>query len=172
MQNTRHSAIQLTLVVCASLFLAAPALAQDDGGRSETVTWAVSAPAEAAKAGSRLNLTVQGTVKPDWHVYSLKQLQDGPIPLSVRLEANPLAAAGGAVTGSKPVREHDAAFGFVTQFYAQPFTLTVPVRLKANAPAGSQTIPVSVHFQTCNGRVCQPPKTVRLSVAVNVQAAR
>jgi hypothetical protein len=29
-----------------------------------------------------------------------------------------------------------------------------------------------VHYQTCDGRICQPPKTVRLSAALNVQPGR
>jgi hypothetical protein len=28
---------------------------------------------------------------------------------------------------------------------------------------------VSVRFQTCNGRICQPPRTVHLSATVNLQ---
>ena len=36
--------------------------------------------------------------------------------------------------------------------------------------AGPQQIPISVRFQTCNGHICQPPKTVKLSVPVTVRA--
>ena len=87
------------------------------------------------------------------------------------LEANGVASADGAVAGSPAKTFHDPAFDLDTQFYANAFTLTVPVRLKPQSPAGAQTIPVSVRFQTCNGRICQPPKTVHLSATVNLQAA-
>ena len=47
-------------------------------------------------------------------------------------------------------------------------TATVPVKLAAHAAAGKQTIPVTVRFQTCNGAICQPPKTVHLSAPVTI----
>ena len=80
--------------------------------------------------------------------------------------------AEAAAESSAPVKQRDAAFGFDTQFYAKPFALTVPVRLKAGARPGPQTIPLSVRFQTCNGAVCQPPKTVHLSATIDLKAAR
>ena len=46
------------------------------------------------------------------------------------------------------------------------------MRIAAKASAGKQLVPVSVHFQTCDGRICQPPKTVKLTAALNVQPAR
>jgi hypothetical protein len=148
------------------LFLTnALAQAPEDLAR-DTVSWTVQ-PQDAAKK-SHATLTLHGTVTPGWHVYSLKQLPDGPTPLVVTVAANAVAAADGAPAGSTPSKVHDPAFDLDTQFYAGAFTLTVPVRFKPHAGAGSQVIPVDVRFQTCNGRVCQPPKTVRLSAAVNL----
>ena len=132
-----------------------------------TVSWSVT-PA-AAKPGAPLKLTLNGTVAPGWHVYALKQLPGGPTPLLVTLEANSVANAEGAAAGSPAKTVHDPAFDLDTQFYADAFTLTVPVRLKTHLPAGSQQVPVSVRFQTCNGRICQPPYTVHLSATVNLQ---
>lgn len=150
------------------LSLSSAALAQaSDNGLPDTVSWSV-APHEA-KAGGKLALTLRGTVQDGWHVYSLKQAPDGPTPLLVSLGANNAIAADGAATESKPVKQHDPAFGLDTQFYEHAFTLTVPVRFKPQA-AGQQVVPVNVRFQTCNGRICQPPKTVHLSAPVNVQA--
>jgi thiol:disulfide interchange protein DsbD len=143
-------------------WLPTPALAQ---ALPETVTWSV-APA-AAKPGESLKLTVNGAVLEGWHVYSLKQAPEGPTPLLARVEDNAAAAADGAVSESKPVKLRDPAFGLDTQFYERAFTLTVPVRLKRGLKPGAQAIPVSVRFQTCNGRICQPPKTVHLNAIIN-----
>lgn len=148
------------------------AQAQAQAPRPETVTWTVSAPSTDIKAGASLVLTLQGAVQDGWHVYSLKQVQDGPTPLLVSLDNNTFVTSGGVVTGSPPVKQRDDAFGFDTQFYAQPFTLSVPVRLTPKLQPGAVAIPLRVRFQTCNGAVCQPPRTVRLSATVNVQAAR
>ncbi len=141
----------------------------DGAARGETVSWTVSAsPEDSIKAGSRLTLTLRGTVQDGWHLYSLKQAPDGPTPLLISLGANSVASAGGAVTGTPPIRRRDPAFGLDTQYYEQAFTLTVPVRLKPNLKPGQQAIPLNVRFQTCNGTVCQPPKTVHLSASVNL----
>ena len=155
------------LVLLAVVFPGA-ALAQGDGPLGPaTVSWSVQ-PA-TAKQGGPLKLTLNGTVAAGWHVYALKQLPGGPTPLLVTLETNAFAAADGAPAGSPPKTVHDPAFDLDTQFYADAFTLTVPVRLKSQLPAGPQQIPVSVRFQTCNGRICQPPRTVHLSATVNLQ---
>ena len=58
------------------------------------------------------------------------------------------------------VREHTLAF---------QRALKTPVRIAPKAAAGRQLIPVSVRFQTCNGQICHPPKTVRLSIPVTVR---
>jgi hypothetical protein len=65
------------------------------------------------------------------------------------------------------------SFDLETRFYTHSFTVKLPVRLigpKGGRVAGRQLIPVSVHFQTCSDRECQPPTTVHLSVPVDVPA--
>ena len=130
-----------------------------DSARAETVSW--SAPTIIPAKGDKAKLTLNGTVLAGWHVYSLKQALEGPTPLVVTLDANEIAAADGTVTETKPTTFKDPAFGVDTHFYSNAFTLTLPVKLKSKIAAGQ--VPVSVRFQTCNGRICQPPKTVHLS---------
>ena len=140
--------------------LAGSALAQ--GIPAETVSWTVD-PVTVTKHG-HASVTLHGSVVPGWHVYALKQAAEGPTPLLVSVAANDAATADGAPAGTTPTRIHDPAFGLETQFYSGPFTLTLPVRFKPKAIA--QAIPVDVRFQTCNGKVCEPPKSVRLSAPV------
>lgn len=154
--------------VLLGLFVPGAALAQPDGPLGpSTVSWSVTP--ITAKQGEPAKLTLNGTVAPGWHVYALKQLPGGPTPLLVTLETNSAAAAAGAPAGSAAKTVHDPAFDLDTQFYADAFSLTVPLRLKEHLPAGPQQVPVSVRFQTCNGRICQPPRTVHLSATVNLQ---
>jgi S1-C subfamily serine protease len=145
------------------------AYAQPSKIPAETVFW-TAAPLDVDKAG-RIMLTLHGTVVPGWHVYSLKQEPEGPTPLVVNIPANGVATADGAPAGSPPTKIHDPAFNLETGFYASAFTLTVPVRFKPHVK-GQQAIPIDVRFQTCNGRVCEPPKTVRLSAQVTLQAGK
>jgi thiol:disulfide interchange protein DsbD len=163
------------LASLALLGLAAPsaALAQFPGAIGDTVTWTLSAPTpDAVKAGGRASLQLRGAVKPGWHVYGLKQSPEGPTPLEISVENPAIASAAGTPTGAAPIKKHDPSFDLETQYYERDFTLSVPVKIAAKAAAGRQVVPVSVHYQTCDGRICQPPKTVRLSAAVNVQPGR
>ncbi len=165
-QGLVWSAVAASLIASA---LPAAVAAQGPGrGLPDTVSWSVSSPDEA-KRGGKLSLTLQGVVQPGWHVYGLKQLPTGPTPLKVALEQNEVATADGAPAGSAPVKRHDPSFDLETQYYEQPFTVKTPVRIAPKAAAGRQLIPVSVRFQTCNGQICHPPKTVRLSVPVTVR---
>jgi hypothetical protein len=158
-------------LLCLFTLPAAQADSLDDSGRGETVFWSVP-PQEAAGQDLRVKLTLQASILDGWHVYSLKQAAEGPTPLFVGLDANPVAIADGPVSESTPTKIFEPAFGAETHIFSKSFTITVPVRLKSRAATGEQKIPVSVRFQTCNGRVCQPPKTVHLSAAVNSQAGK
>ncbi len=145
------------------------AQAQSSSIPAETVSWTVSAPADV-KSGGKVTLTLRGAVVEGWYVYSLKQQPLGPNPLHVSLGSKDLASIQGAVSESAPVKKKDPAFGFETQYFDKPFTVNVPVQVAKDLAPGQQTIPVKVSFQTCNGRICQPPKTVQLSAPVNVKA--
>lgn len=154
----------LSILALAGAVQAQPSIGGD------TVAWSASTPAQAVKPGGRVKITLQGAVQGGWHVYGLQQLPDGPTPLRVSLDSSDIAAADGAPAGSPVTKLQDPSFNLQTQFYEHDFTVTAPVRIGAHAAAGQQQIPISVRFQTCNGRICQPPKTVRLSVPVNIRA--
>jgi hypothetical protein len=140
-----------------------------DPAAAETVSWTASvSAANPVKPDSALTVTLHAQVKDGWHVYALKQLPNGPTPLRITVDANKVAAASGDAVGSPATKVHDAAFNLDTPLYSKAFTATVPVRVAAHAAAGAQSIPVSVRFQTCNGAICQPPKTVHLSAPVTV----
>jgi hypothetical protein len=144
-------------------------LAQESNVPVQIVSWTVQ-PQDIA-APDRATLTLHGSVVHGWHVYSLKQAPEGPTPLVVSVVTNDVATANGAPTGSAPVKFHDPAFNLETQFYSGDFTLTVPVRFRPRA-GSAQAVPVDVRFQTCNGRICEPPKTVHLFVPVNLPAGK
>src|SRR6202012_3661248 len=140
-----------------------------DPAASETVSWTASAgPNAAVKPDGALTVTLNAKVKEGWHVYALNQLPNGPTPLRITVDANTVAAASGAPTASPATKVHDTAFNLDTPLYSKAFSAAVPVKIAAHAGAGKQSIPVSVRFQTCNGAICQPPKTVHLSAPITI----
>ena len=55
--------------------------------------------------------------------------------------------------------------------YAAIFMVHLPVRVERDLAAGKQLIPVSVRFKACSDRECLLPRTVHLSVPIDVPAA-
>jgi len=167
-----HRIFTAALAGIALLGLVAPASAQNaDPAAAQTVNWTITAdPEEAVKQGGRVTLTLHGEVADGWHVYALKQLPNGPTPLRVTLDQNDVATASGAPVGSPATKIHDQGFNLDTQFYSHAFTVALPLQIAAQSASGTQQIPVSVRFQTCNDRVCQPPKTVHLTAAISIHS--
>ena len=151
--------VTCSITVLLSGLAVGPTMGQAIG--ADTVTWS----AHADTSGATTQVILDGTVQPGWHVYGLKQSPVGPTPLLVTLDEGAQAGPAGTATGSPAVKFHDPAFGVETQYYDKPFRLSLPITLKP----GAQAIPLSLRFQTCNGRICQPPKTVHLSAAVTAQ---
>lgn len=130
-----------------------------------TVQWtAVVRPATGATHGVA-TVELSGELQSGWHVYGLSEPPNGPTPLKVGLDDNSVARSAGAVSGSPAEHRFDPSFGQTTEFYSGPFKLYLPVRLaQPAAAAGPLVVPVSVRFQTCNGDVCVPPRTIHLKV--------
>jgi DsbC/DsbD-like thiol-disulfide interchange protein len=134
-----------------------------------TVKWAASwTEKQAVARGSVTTLELSAEVQQGWHVYALSQPPGGPVPLLVTLDDNQVVRLAGTPSGTAPEELHDPRFDLDTRFYTHSFTVRVPVRVNQQAGAGRQLIPVNVRFQTCSDRECQPPKTVHLSVPVDL----
>jgi hypothetical protein len=118
--------------------------------------------------GSTATLDLSGDIQEGWHVYGLEQQPRGPTPLRVTLDSNAVVTTAGTTSGSAPEKVHDSHFGFDTQLYTHAFVIHLPVQVSADLAAGRQLIPVSVRFQACSDRECLLPKTVHLSVPIEV----
>jgi hypothetical protein len=152
------------LLFLFSLSCAAHAQSEDD-----RVQWAAALNSPAAlKGGDATTLELSGTIKDGWHVYALTEPPGGPTALRVTVVDNQVALVAGIPSGTSPHKRHDPSFNLETKFYTHAFTIHVPVRLKQQSATGRQDIPVSVRFQTCSDRECQPPTTIHLLVPVDV----
>lgn len=133
----------------------------------QTVQWTAAVHSGDSLRGGSVTLELSGRLAEGWHVYAQTQAPGGPTPLRIALDANDFAQIAGAPSGSVPEHKFDPSFGLETQFYSGAFTLLLPVRVARPSAAGRRSIPVSVRFQTCNGRECEPPRTIHLSVTID-----
>jgi thiol:disulfide interchange protein DsbD len=129
----------------------------------DPVAWKVEAvPAKSVKAGARLTAKLTVEIQEGWHLYSMKEVQDGPIATRIWVpEGQPLQLAG-PIKAAPPQVIHDPSFNMEVEQYEGQAEFTLPLR--ANAAADKLTVNVS--YQSCNNRICLPPKTVKVEAAL------
>ena len=136
----------------------------------QPVQWAGSAiPKTPAERRSMIEIELSAQVQEGWHVYGLTQALGGPTPLRVTLGENGVVEMVSVKSGTASIKKHDPSFDLETEFYPGSFSLDIQTQVKQHAAAGNRSIPVGVRFQACNDRTCLPPKTVHLSVPIEIR---
>jgi thiol:disulfide interchange protein DsbD len=108
------------------------------------------------------------TIQPGWHLYSLKPIAEGPIPTRIWIgEGQPFSLAS-AVQAPDPTTTRDPTLNMEVEFYEGETPFTLPVKVATGA-TGAQTLTVSASYQSCNDKLCLPPKTVKVQLPVTVQ---
>lgn len=146
--------VQVALLLLAPLALFAQ--------RPGTTQWTASA--QAASTPGEYVVALHGTVEKGWHVYSTKQADGGPLPLVIRVDQGAPFALNGALSGTQPMKHHDAGFNLDTEYFTDTFVVNVPVKGTANTTG---EVPLAVRFQMCSDTTCMPPRTVHLVAKVS-----
>jgi DsbC/DsbD-like thiol-disulfide interchange protein len=134
----------------------------------EPVAWKVLPPATRVKPGTRFQVKVIAQIQSGWHIYGLRPVADGPVATRIWVADGQAVLSAGAVEGTDPQTMLDPSFGMEVQLYEGEATFTVPLRLAATATTGEQKYRVNASYQTCDNKICLPPKTVKLEVPVTV----
>jgi len=153
-------------LICMALGVLALAAAP-----AEPVTWKLEeAPAKPVKAGSRFTVKVVAKIEEGWHVYSMKAVEDGPVATRVWLPATDgqLFELAGPVKADPPQVVQDKTLNMEVELYEGSAGFAVPVRVVPGAAAGTQQLVVNATYQSCNNRLCLPPKTVKVEAAVTI----
>ena len=118
---------------------------------TQPVTWSTTRP-------SPNTALLAAAIAPGWHLYSLDQRPGGPIATRITIpEGQPVRLAG-AIQAPEPIMEKDPNFGIEVGYYQQKVEFQLPLS-DNNSPAGTP-LKIQVRFQTCNNRLCLPPKTL------------
>ena len=120
------------------------------------------------KHGSKVAIELSAKIQSGWHVYGLSQAAGGPTPLQVTLDPNEIVRSAGAVSGTPPLKKHDSSFDLETESYLGSFALYLPAQVNDHPTAGKQVVSVAVRFQACSDRTCLPPRTVHVSVPIEI----
>jgi thiol:disulfide interchange protein DsbD len=150
--------LPIAIALLASTVFAADPVAWTAGG---------STPGQV-KAGSRFSVRLTAKIQSGWHIYGLKPVADGPIPTRIWVADGQAVQPAGAAQGTEPQTMQDPAFNMEVELYEGEVQFTLPLRVASAAAAGAQKFVVNVSYQSCDNKICLPPKTVKLEVPVTV----
>lgn len=124
--------------------------------------------AKSYKKGEPFTAQVTAQIEEGWHLYSLEEIPNGPRPTKITLAEDQLFTLAGDIEQPVPIIKFDENFGVETQFYEEAATFAVPLKVSATAKSGATTLVIQTRYQTCNDRLCLPPKTVKLEAQIEI----
>ena len=135
----------------------------------EPIAWTVQGvPAGPVKPGSKFNIRLVARIQEGWHLYSQKPIAEGPIPTRIWLADRQPFSLAGPIASAEPQAVHDAAFGMEVEIYEREAAFTLPIQVAAGAARGARKLVLHVSYQTCDNRICLPPRTGRVELPVNL----
>jgi DsbC/DsbD-like thiol-disulfide interchange protein len=153
-----------------TLILAALATACWGAALLNPISWRFQdAPSKAVRPGARFTVKLVAEIERGWHLYSMKPLPDGPIPTRIWIGEGQQFELAGSVKTPPPQVVHDPNFDMEVEFYDGPTAFILPVRTAPKATAGVQRLQVSVSYQSCNDKLCLPPRTARIDIPVEIR---
>jgi len=146
-------------------------LPQNAGSLSlRPVRWTVvggSSPRDVV-SGRTVPITLQVEIAKGWHVYSMTQKPGGPIPLQLELIGAADVLVRGVINAPKPERTFDKNFGIETELYSGSVRFTIPVGVRGGSLTGIRRFQIGARYQVCSDKVCLPPRTDKLDVAIRI----
>ena len=118
--------------------------------------------------GRTVRITVQAEIAKGWHIYSLTQKPGGPIPLRLELVGPADVLVRGVIDAPKPDRTFDKNFGIETELYSGSPRFTIPVGVASHSLTGIRRFQIGARYQVCSDKVCLPPRTDKLDVALRI----
>jgi thiol:disulfide interchange protein DsbD len=133
------------------------------------VAWNLAgAPAKPVKPGARFTVKLTAHIQEGWHVYSMKPIEDGPVPTRVWLaEGQPFQLAG-PIKAEEPQTLQDATLHMEVGLYEGTAEFSLPLKVAPGAAAGTQNLVVNAQSQSCNNSMCLPPATVKVEIPVTI----
>jgi thiol:disulfide interchange protein DsbD len=150
---------KLLLAATSGLLFTSPGLAQ-------TPALMVKAPVGVVvKKGATVDVKVTATLNEGFHLNSHTPTEDYLIPLTLKWEG-PLEAVD--VVYPKPTMEKYAFDDKPLSVLTGQFVLATKFKAAAGATPGPATLNGKIRYQACNNNSCFPPKTVPVTLTVQV----
>jgi DsbC/DsbD-like thiol-disulfide interchange protein len=126
------------------------------------------APADTVKArvGGTVDAALSIQVDPGFHVNSNTPADQFLIPLRLTWNPGPLETA--KVTFPKPELENYSFSTAPVSVFTGNFEIVTRFKVPPGANPGPATITGKLHFQACNDRTCLAPKTIEVTLPVEI----
>jgi thiol:disulfide interchange protein DsbD len=110
-------------------------------------------------------------LEPGWHLYSLAA-PEPIVPTSIAIAENP-AVESVKIYQPKAKTAFDQNFGFNVATYEDEAVFLLDLQIAKTAKPGPLELTVKARFQTCNNKMCLPPRraTAAASITIDPKAA-
>ena len=124
------------------------------------VTWNATYVSTSATEGE---IYFTATIEKNWHIYSQRPTDVGPIPTSFTVTPSADIELVGNVEEEQAHEEYVAAFAAKVFVFSEKAVFKQKIKLKNQK---SFTIKTALEFMTCNDVQCLPPATIDFQVLV------
>ena len=73
-----------------------------------------------------------------------------------------------AIESTEPQTLQDPSFNMEVELYEGEATFTLPVRIASGTSGGPQNLVANASYQSCNNKICLPPKTIKVEIPISV----
>lgn len=126
-----------------------------------------SIPTVKAKRGGVAVVSLHAILPPGFHANSNTPTDAYLIPLALKWSSGPLESDG--IVYPKAAMEKYSFSDKPLSVVTGDFTITAKFKVPANVPSGPAAENGTIRYQACNDRMCFPPKTVNVSVSLNIE---
>jgi len=119
-----------------------------------------------AKIGAATQVKLALEVRTGYHCNSNKPLDDYLIPLKLTWTAGALESP--EVTYPPPQMEKYSFSPTPLSVYSGTFELMTKFKVAASAIPGQAIVAGKLRYQACNDRMCLPPKTIDVSIPIDI----
>lgn len=126
----------------------------------------VTPPTVKTKAGTTVEATLAVQLREGYHCNSDKPSDEYLIPL--KLTWAPGALQADEIIYPKPQMEKYAFSDKPLSVYTGEFQIATKFKVPASTPVGQSMLTAKLRYQACTNRMCLPPKTVDVSMPVEI----
>ena len=136
----------------------------------DPVTWSlrIKRRSRGHKRGDTFEVEAVAKIGHGWRLYSLKKIEGGPSPTLITVSGVEAFELSGEIRSPISLTDRDPNFAVEVEYFKQEATFTLPIKVRTNATPGSRELEIRVDFQTCNAKLCLPPKTVKVDAEIEL----